>query len=286
MTDQHLNIAGYKFVVLDDRDVLRQPFKAQCDELGLKGTILLSYEGINIFVAGPEQSIATFRAYLSNDERFVDIDFKESYSEHQPFNRMNVRLKNEIISVGLPNFDRVESMDGRILPKDLHEKLLNGDEVVLLDTRNTYETRLGTFHNAIELDIDTFRAFPQAVSELEESLRDKEIVMFCTGGVRCEKASVIMKDAGFTNIKQLEGGILGYFEHVGGDYWDGECFVFDKRVALLPDLTETGTTICFACREPLTPKEQLHPAYVPGESCSYCIDRRQSRPSIDCEQES
>ncbi len=277
MTDQHLNIAGYKFVVLDDRDALRQPFKAQCDELGLKGTILLSHEGINIFVAGPEQSIVTFRAYLSNDERFADIDFKESYSEHQPFNRMNVRLKNEIISVGLPNFDRVESMDGRILPKDLHEKLLNGDEVVLLDTRNTYETRLGTFHNAIELDIDTFRAFPQAVSELEESLKDKEIVMFCTGGVRCEKASVIMKDAGFTNIKQLEGGILGYFEHVGGDYWDGECFVFDKRVALLPDLTETGTTICFACREPLTPKEQLHPAYVPGESCSYCIDRRQSQ---------
>ena len=277
MTEQHLNIAGYKFVVLDDRDALRQPFKAQCDELGLKGTILLSHEGINIFVAGPEQSIATFRAHLSNDERFADIDFKESYSEHQPFNRMNVRLKNEIISVGLPNFDRVESRDGRILPKELHEKLLNGDEVVLLDTRNTYETRLGTFHNAIELDIDTFRAFPQAVSELEASLRDKEIVMFCTGGVRCEKASVIMKDAGFTNIKQLEGGILGYFEHVGGDYWDGECFVFDKRVALLPDLTETGTTICFACREPLTPKEQLHPAYVPGESCSYCIDRRQSQ---------
>lgn len=277
MTDQHLNIAGYKFVVLDDRDALRQPLKAQCDELGLKGTILISHEGINIFVAGPEQSIVAFRAYLSKDERFVDIDFKESYSEHQPFNRMNVRLKNEIISVGIPNFDRVESMDGRILPKELHEKLLNGDEVVLLDTRNTYETRLGTFHNAIELDIDTFRAFPQAVSELEESLKDKEIVMFCTGGVRCEKASVIMKDAGFANIKQLEGGILGYFEHVGGDYWDGECFVFDKRVALLPDLTETGTTICFACREPLTPKEQLHPAYVPGESCSYCIDRRQSQ---------
>tara|TARA_B100000035_G_scaffold307768_1_gene311511 strand:+ start:1156 stop:1998 length:843 start_codon:yes stop_codon:yes gene_type:complete len=277
MTDQHLNIAGYKFVVLDDRDALRQPLKAQCDELGLKGTILISHEGINIFVAGPEQSIVAFRAYLSKDERFADIDFKESYSEHQPFNRMNVRLKNEIISVGLPNFDRVESMDGRILPKELHEKLLNGDDVVLLDTRNTYETRLGTFHNAIELDIDTFRAFPQAVSELEESLKDKEIVMFCTGGVRCEKASVIMKDAGFANIKQLEGGILGYFEHVGGDYWDGECFVFDKRVALLPDLTETGTTICFACREPLTPKEQLHPAYVPGESCSYCIDRRQSQ---------
>jgi len=277
MTGQHLNIAGYKFVVLPDRDALRQPFKQRCDELGLKGTILLSYEGINIFVAGPEEEINSFRSYLADDERFADIDFKQSYSEHQPFNRMNVRLKTEIISVGLPNFDRVEPNDGRILPHELHEKLLNDDDVVLLDTRNTYETRLGTFHNAVELDINTFRAFPKAVSELDESYKDKEIVMFCTGGVRCEKASVIMKDAGFTNIKQLEGGILGYFEQVGGDYWDGECFVFDKRVALLPDLTETGTTICFACREPLTPKEQLHPAYVPGESCSYCIGRHQSQ---------
>ena len=277
MTDQHLNIAGYKFVVLPDRDALRQPFKQQCDELGLRGTILLSHEGINIFVAGPEDKINTFRSYLSNDARFADIEFKESYSEQQPFNRMNVRLKNEIISVGLPNFDRVEPNNGRILPHELHEKLLNNDDIVLLDTRNTYETRLGTFSNAIELNLDTFRSFPAAVTQMDESYKDKEIVMFCTGGVRCEKASVIMKDAGFTNIKQLEGGILGYFEEVGGDYWDGECFVFDKRVALLPDLTETGTTICFACREPLTPKEQLHPAYVPGESCSYCIDRHQSQ---------
>ena len=277
MTDQHLNIAGYKFVVLPDRDALRQPFKQQCDELGLRGTILLSHEGINIFVAGPEDKINTFRSYLSNDARFADIEFKESYSEQQPFNRMNVRLKNEIISVGLPNFDRVEPDNGRILPHELHEKLLNNDDIVLLDPRNTYETRLGTFSNAIELNLDTFRSFPAAVTQMDESYKDKEIVMFCTGGVRCEKASVIMKDAGFTNIKQLEGGILGYFEEVGGDYWDGECFVFDKRVALLPDLTETGTTICFACREPLTPKEQLHPAYVPGESCSYCIDRHQSQ---------
>ena len=153
MTEQHLNIAGYKFVVLDDRDALRQPLKQQCDALGLKGTILLSHEGINIFVAGPESNIKTFRTYLSKDERFADIDFKTSYSEHQPFNRMNVRLKNEIISVGLPNFDRIEPVDGRILPKDLHEKLLNGDDVLLLDTRNTYETRLGTFQNAIEHEL-------------------------------------------------------------------------------------------------------------------------------------
>ena len=277
MTNQHLNIAGYKFVVLPDRDALRQPLKQQCDELGLKGTILLSFEGINIFIAGPEENINVFRTSLLDDERFADIEFKESYSEHQPFNRMNVRLKNEIISVGLPNFNRIEPDDGRIRPQELHERLLNDDDLVLLDTRNTYETRLGTFQNAIELDLDTFRSFPEAVAKLGDEYKDKEIVMFCTGGVRCEKASVIMKDAGFTNIKQLEGGILGYFEQVGGDYWNGECFVFDKRVALLPNLTETGTTICFACREPLTPKEQLHPAYVPGESCSYCIDRHQSQ---------
>ena len=277
MTNQHLNIAGYKFVVLPDRDALRQPLKQQCDELGLKGTILLSFEGINIFIAGPEENINVFRTSLLGDERFADIEFKESYSEHQPFNRMNVRLKNEIISVGLPNFNRIEPDDGRIRPQELHERLLNDDDLVLLDTRNTYETRLGTFQNAIELDLDTFRSFPEAVDKLGDEYKDKEIVMFCTGGVRCEKASVIMKDAGFTNIKQLEGGILGYFEQVGGDYWDGECFVFDKRVALLPNLTETGTTVCFACREPLTPKEQLHPAYVPGESCSFCIDRHQSQ---------
>ena len=277
MTNQHLNIAGYKFVVLPDRDALRQPLKEQCDELGLKGTILLSFEGINIFIAGPEENINVFRTSLLDDERFADIEFKESYSEHQPFNRMNVRLKNEIISVGLPNFNRIEPDDGRIRPQELHERLLNDDDLVLLDTRNTYETRLGTFQNAIELDLDTFRSFPEAIAKLDDEYKDKEIVMFCTGGVRCEKASVIMKDAGFTNIKQLEGGILGYFEQVGGDYWNGECFVFDKRVALLPNLTETGTTSCFACREPLTPKEQLHPAYVPGESCSYCIDRHQSQ---------
>jgi UPF0176 protein len=277
MPERHLNIAGYKFIVLDDRDALRHPLKEQCDTLGLKGTILLSHEGINIFVAGSGTAIGSFLEYLSTDNRFADIEFKQSYSEHQPFNRMNVRLKSEIISVGLPNFDRVEPEDGRILPKELYQRLHESDDIIMLDTRNTYETRLGTFHNAIELDIDTFRAFPEAIATLDESYKDKEIVMFCTGGVRCEKASVIMKDAGFTNIKQLEGGILGYFEQVGGDHWDGECFVFDKRVALLPDLTETGTTICFACREPLTPKEQLHPAYVPGESCSYCIDRRQSQ---------
>lgn len=275
MTEEYLNIAGYKFITIPDRNNLREPFKHKCDSLELKGTILLSHEGINIFVAGLESNIITFRNWVIEDERFNDISFKESTSDSQPFNRMNVRLKNEIISVGLPNFDRIDSEDGRIFPNELHQRLSNNEDIVLLDTRNTYETRLGSFHNSIELGIKTFRAFPEAVANMDDSFKDKQIVMFCTGGVRCEKASVIMRDAGFTNIRQLEGGILGYFQEVGGDHWDGECFVFDKRVALKPDLTETGTTVCFACREPLLPEQQLDPAYVPGISCSYCIDRVQ-----------
>ena len=275
MTEEYLNIAGYKFITIPDRNNLREPFKDKCDSLELKGTILLSHEGINIFVAGLESNIITFRNWVIEDERFNDISFKESTSDSQPFNRMNVRLKNEIISVGLPNFDRIDSEDGRIFPNELHQRLSNNEDIVLLDTRNTYETRLGSFHNSIELGIKTFRAFPEAVANMDDSFKDKQIVMFCTGGVRCEKASVIMRDAGFTNIRQLEGGILGYFQDVGGDHWDGECFVFDKRVALKPDLTETGTTVCFACREPLLPEQQLDPAYVPGISCSYCIDRVQ-----------
>lgn len=275
MTEKYLNIAGYKFVTIPDRDTLRQPFKHKCDSLELKGTILLSHEGINIFIAGLESNIVQFRNWVIEDERFNDISFKESTSDAQPFNRMNVRLKNEIISVGLPNFDRIDSEEGRIFPNELHQRLSNNEDLVLLDTRNTYETRLGSFHNSIELDIRTFRAFPEAVANMDPSFKDKQIVMFCTGGVRCEKASVIMRDAGFTNVRQLEGGILGYFQEVGGDHWNGECFVFDKRVALKPDLTETGTTVCFACREPLLPEQQLDPAYVPGISCSYCIDRVQ-----------
>ena len=275
MTEKYLNIAGYKFVTIPDRDTLRQPFKHKCDSLELKGTVLLSHEGINIFVAGLESNIVQFRNWVIEDERFNDISFKESTSDAQPFNRMNVRLKNEIISVGLPNFDRIDSEEGRIFPNELHQRLSNNEDIVLLDTRNTYETRLGSFQNSIELGIRTFRAFPDAVANMDTSLKDKQIVMFCTGGVRCEKASVIMRDAGFTNVRQLEGGILGYFQEVGGDHWNGECFVFDKRVALKPDLTETGTTVCFACREPLLPEQQLDPAYVPGISCSYCIDRVQ-----------
>jgi len=143
--------------------------------------------------------------------------------------------------------------------------------VHVLDTRNDYELRIGTFDNAIDLDIRSFRDFPEAIQSLPESMKNEEIVMFCTGGIRCEKASIIMTEAGFTNVKQLQGGILGYFESVGGVHWNGDCFVFDQRVAVNSSLEETDAVVCFACREPLSVEEQASPEYVVGTSCPYCF---------------
>ena len=151
-----------------------------------------------------------------------------------------------------------------------------GEEVVVLDTRNEYECRIGTFENALELNIRSFRDFPKAIDEMDEDLKDKPVVMFCTGGIRCEKASVVMMDAGFSNVKQLKGGILGYFEEVGGDYWNGDCFVFDRRVAVNPQLEETDVVQCYACREPLLFEEQNTGEYVIAQSCPYCSGKNKS----------
>ena len=153
-----------------------------------------------------------------------------------------------------------------------------GEFVHVLDTRNAYELRVGTFENAIDLDLRTFRAFPEAVAALPEDMKNEPVVMFCTGGIRCEKASAIMIEAGFTNVKQLKGGVLGYFEAVGGAHWNGDCFVFDQRVAVNPDLIETDVVMCFACREPLSVEEQASPDYVVGTSCPYCIERNDVAP--------
>ena len=278
--DNIVNIAGYRFVDLPDRDALQEPFQRVCAELDLKGTILLSTEGINFFLAGSQTQIDGFVSYLEKDERFVDISLKISYSDYQPFRRMNVRLKKEIISLGLDHIKPAEFTGEEITPTEFKEWLDEGKEVIVLDTRNDYECRVGTFENAMELDIESFRDFPRAVSEMPEELKDKPVVMFCTGGIRCEKASVVMLDAGFTNVKQLKGGILGYFEEVGGDHWNGDCFVFDHRVALNPALEETEVTQCYACREPLSVEEQQSEDYQYPISCPYCIDRQQQKEII------
>ena len=273
MSEMVVNIAGYRFADLPDRNNLQQPFRAICHKLNLKGTILLAHEGINFFLAGSQTEIDLFVAFLEEDARFQNIPLKLSYSDYQPFRRMNVRLKKEIISLGINHIKPAEFTGEEITPTDFKQLLDAGEEVVILDTRNEYECRIGTFQNAVELGIRSFRDFPSAVDELDEEIKNKQVVMFCTGGIRCEKASVVMLDAGFSNVKQLKGGILGYFEEVGGDYWSGDCFVFDRRVALNPQLEETGVVQCYACREPLLLEEQDSDDYVLAHSCPYCAGK-------------
>ena len=274
MVGKIINIAGYRFVDLPDRDELRQPFRDVCDKLNLKGTILLSHEGINFFLAGAQPSIDSFVEYLNLDERLANLTLKTSYTDYQPFNRMNVRLKKEIISIGLDHIKPAQHTGEEITPTEFKDWLDAGKEVLVLDTRNDYECRIGTFQNAMELDIKSFRDFPRAIGKMSEDLKDIPVVMFCTGGIRCEKASVVMMDAGFSNVKQLKGGILGYFEEVGGDYWNGDCFVFDHRVAVNPELDETEVAQCFACRNPLHVEDQKSEHYVVGVSCPHCIGRK------------
>jgi len=273
MSNAILNIAGYRFVDLPDRDDLIEPYQRTCQRLHLKGTILIAPEGINFFLAGVEQAIEDFILFLEQDIRFKGIPLKKSWTGYQPFNRMNVRRKQEIISVGLDEIRPADFTGPNIKPTELKEILDDEQPVHLLDTRNIYEMKIGTFENAIDLNIDSFRDFPAAIKDLPESMKDEPIVMFCTGGIRCEKASAIMLNAGFTNVRQLEGGILGYFEDVGGDHWNGNCFVFDQRVAVDPNLHETGEVVCFACRTPLTVEEQDQASYVVGQSCLYCVDK-------------
>ena len=272
MSNQITNIAGYRFVNLDDRDDLRQPFRDITSKLGLKGTILLSRNGINFFLAGTQKSIDDYISYLNNDVRFRDIPLHLTYTDYQPFRRMLVRLKKEIISLGMDEIKPVEHAGQYIEPIRFKEWLDEGKEVLVLDTRNDYELRLGTFENAIDLNIKSFRQFPEAIKNLEQD-KSTPLVMFCTGGIRCEKASVVMENQGWENVYQIKGGILGYFKETGGEHWNGDCFVFDQRVSIDKNLNETEHEMCFACREPLTHQEILSDKYVLDECCPYCYEK-------------
>ncbi|MBK39226.1 MAG: sulfurtransferase [Euryarchaeota archaeon] len=269
--DSFVNIAGYRFVDLPDRDELREPFREVCEANRLLGTILLSTEGINFFLCGDQPGIDGFLEYLESDGRFVDIPLKISHSEKLAFRRMNVRLKNEIISMGMDEIRPAEHTGEPISPTEFKQWLDEGRDITVLDTRNDYEIRIGTFENAVDFDISTFRTFPDAVKNTNLD-KEKTVVMFCTGGIRCEKASALMLKQGFQDVRQLEGGVLGYFEEVGGAHWNGDCFVFDRRVAVDPEMNVTGAEVCFACREPLTEEELDSPLYVPAVSCPYCVE--------------
>ena len=262
------NISVYKFTPLHDLEALRARLRDLGTAAGLKGTILLSPEGINLFVAGHPDQVEALLAALRTISGLEDLAPKVSGSAEQPFNRMLVKIKREIITMKRPDINPATMPAPRLAPTTLKAWLDEGREVVLLDTRNDFEVGLGTFENALDLKITSFGDFPAAVARLE--LAGKTVVSFCTGGIRCEKAAPLLIANGLRDVYQLEGGILKYFEDCGGAHWRGECFVFDKRVALGSDLRETGTTQCYACQAVVSPEEQRSDEYVLGESCPHC----------------
>jgi RluA family pseudouridine synthase len=266
-----VNIAAYKFVTLPELRTLRTRLLALCQGWELKGTILLSAEGINLFVAGEREKIDLLLAELRSLPGLEDLQLKISETEHQPFTRMLVRIKKEIIAFGVEGIDPAKRTSPKLAAKDLKRWLDEGRQVTLLDTRNDYEVKLGTFKNALPIGVDHFRDFPAAVRKLPEAMKAQPIVMFCTGGIRCEKAGPFMEREGFKNMFQLDGGILKYFEECGGAHYDGECFVFDQRVGLDPSLQETESTQCFRCLTPLTETDQKDERYARGQSCPFCF---------------
>lgn len=271
----YVNISAYKFITFDDTAEKKPEFIAQCEALNLKGTIILTPEGINMFLAGFRHEIDAYMAWLHTDARFADIVAKESFSDCQPFTKLLVKIKPEIITMRMPLIKpedgRAPAVEAKTLKRWLdqgHDD--NGKAVVMVDTRNAFEVDVGSFDHTVDYRITKFTEFPAVIEANRDALNDKTVVTFCTGGIRCEKAAIHMQNVGFESVYQLEGGILKYFEEVGGAHYHGDCFVFDYRTALNPQLEATDTEQCYACRAIVTPREQLSPWYVVGKSCPHC----------------
>lgn len=236
-----LNIAAYRFVAIDDPDILVARVRDWAEAAGLRGTVLVAGEGVNVFLAGEEGAVDGFLARLREDPRFTGIEAKRSWSEIQPFARLKVKRKHEIIAFRRDGASPLQRRAPVVAPETLARWIAQGHDdagrrLVLLDTRNREEVAHGTFRDAVALPIDNFVDLPEALAPHREAFADATVVSFCTGGIRCEKAALWMRDAGMANVLQLEGGILDYFERVGGVGYDGACFVFDARVALDPRL--------------------------------------------------
>ena len=249
MCKKYIYISGYKFIHISDVPTLEQQLQRITTSVGLKGTILLSHEGINIMLAGPAQGMADFKSFLDTDPRFKDIYFKESQCDIIPFKHLYIKQKKEIISLGHANIDPTEKTGQYLAPETLKQWLDDDRDIVLLDTRNNYEYAVGSFDNAINMEMQTFHQFPKGVAALDDSIKNKTVVMFCTGGIRCEKASAYMMAQGFDEIYQLEGGILAYFEKCGSQHYHGDCFVFDERIALDSTLQAKNHILCRYCQK-------------------------------------
>ncbi len=265
--------AMYKFVTLDNHEALRQPLLEEMQRLNVKGTLLLAREGINGTVAASREGIDALLTWLSRDERLQDISYKESFDSSNPFYRTKVKLKREIVTMGVEGIDPQRVVGTYVKPADWNA-LISDPDVVLVDTRNDYEVDIGTFKGALDPKTKTFREFPQYVKDNLDPGKNKKVAMFCTGGIRCEKSTAYLKEQGFDEVYHLEGGILKYLEDVPAEesLWEGECFVFDNRVAVNHQLEKGRYDQCHACRRPITEDDKQHAHYEQGVSCHQCHD--------------
>ena len=265
--------ALYQFVTLDDFQSLRAPLLAVMEKNQVRGTLLLAQEGINGTIAGSRDGIDQTLAWLRSDPRLANLNHKESFNDHMPFKRCKVKLKTEIVTMGVPGIDPKEVVGTYIKPQDWNA-LISDPDVLLVDTRNEYEVQIGTFKNALNPHTETFREFPQFVDQNLDVKKHKKVAMFCTGGIRCEKSTAFLKEQGFESVYHLEGGILKYLEEVPEteSLWEGECFVFDDRVAVNHQLEKGQYDQCHACRRPITDADKRHAHYIEGISCHQCHD--------------
>ena len=278
MTDKNeiLVAALYKFVEIDDLLSLQSNLYEICEKNNIMGTILIANEGINGTISGKTNEINQTISLLKSDKRFTNIEIKYSSTDKQPFHRMKVRLKKEIVTIGLPEINPNNKVGTYVKPDDWND-LISDPNVVVIDARNKYETKIGSFQNALDPETSSFREFPDWVKKFKSSKENanKKIAMFCTGGIRCEKASSLMKEEGFEDVYHLQGGILKYLETIDKEnsLWNGECFVFDQRVCLTDELEVGSYKMCFACRMPITEEEMQNEKYIEGISCIYCYDK-------------
>jgi len=263
--------ALYQFAPLQDLPGLQARLEAACAENGICGTLLLAGEGINGTVAGSSRGIDALMAVIRAVPGLETPEYKESPAQEQPFHRMKVRIKKEIVTIGLPEVDPNETSGTYLSPAEWNA-IVSDPETVVLDTRNDYEVKIGTFKNAVNPGTDTFRSFPDYVQKNLDPKKNKKVAMFCTGGIRCEKASSYMKQAGFEEVYHLKGGILKYLEEVpeSESLWQGECFVFDQRVAVRHGLAAGSYSLCPSCRHPVSTADKRNPAYAEGVSCPNC----------------
>ena len=267
--------ALYLFTRVEDHTRLREPLQALCEENDVCGTLLLAHEGINGTIGGPDAGVETVLAFLRAQPEFSTLEHKESRASKKPFLRMKVKLKKEIVTMGVETIDPLRTVGTYVEPQDWNA-LISDPDTIVIDTRNDYETAIGTFKGAVDPNIKTFRDFPDWVREHSELKARPKIAMFCTGGIRCEKATAFMKQEGFDEVFHLKGGILKYLEQVPSEesLWEGACFVFDERVSVVHDLREGDHKLCRACRNPLTTEAMASPLYEAGVSCPACHEVR------------